>query len=118
MPRLALVLFVHKMLRQQAVEIADAVVIPLREVAVFRPNRADSQIIHNDLLSGINADLVLPAGAHMGAVHHDFNLLGRPGVGPVRACKAFDAEHLAAYAFPAALAHLLGKMAAFINEGH
>ena len=54
----------------------------------------------------------------MGAVHHDFNLLWRPGVGPVRACKAFDAEHLAAYTFPAALAHLLGEVAAFIDKGH
>ena len=104
------------MLRQQAIKIAKAVIIPAREVAVPGTRLLHFQIVHDDLLAGVNAQLVLPAHPDVAVLHRDFHLLWRACERPVGAGKALDAENLFADAVMAALAHLLGEMAALVYK--
>ena len=120
LPRIAMAILVHQMLRQQAIKIAKAVIIPAREVAVPGTRLLHFQIVHDDLLAGVNAQLVLPAHPDVAVLHRDFLLLRRAGKRPIRARKTLDAENLFAYAVMAPLAYFLGEMTALVHkfDGH
>ena len=70
------------------------------------------------LLAGVDAELVLPAGADGDLIDHDLHLLRRRGVGLIRPGHTLDAEHLAGNARPALEADVLSEVAALVHEGH
>ena len=106
------------MLGEQAGKVAGAIVVPPREVAVLRAWLLHLEVVHDDLLAGVDTDLVLPAGADGDLIDHDLHLLRRRGVGPIRSWHTLDAEHLAGDARPTLEADVLGEVAAFVHEGH
>ena len=101
-PRLFLRCVILQALGQQPGKVAGAVVIALGEMAVFRAGGLYAQVVHDDLLTGINADLILPAGSHRHFVDDNFHLLRRGCVGLIRAGHTLDAENLFPDALPAA----------------
>ena len=118
LPRLLFVGVVDLDLGEQPCEVAGAVVIPLGEVTIFRARRLYAQVVHDDLLAGVNADLVLPAGADRRLLDDDLLLFRRRGVGLIAAGHTLDAEHLFAQPRPALHTDLLREVSALVHKGH
>lgn len=117
-PRLLLVGVIYQVLRQQTIEIGGTIIVPAWEMAVLLAEGFHPDVVHDDLLAGINADLVLPAGSDGYLVDHNLLLLRRAGIWLVRATHALDAEYLLADTLPALHTDILGEVTAFIHEGH
>src|SRR5699024_3066838 len=115
-PWVTLVGIVDFCLGEQALEIGAAVIVPPGKVAVFGAGGLHFEVVHDDLLARINAQLVLPAGADLDLTHNDLLFFGWSCIGPVLAVEALDAERL--FAQPGAALHpyILGEMAAFVHK--
>ena len=118
LPRLLFVRVINFDLGQQAGKVAGAVVIPLGEVTVFCARRLYAQVVHDDLLAGVNTDLVLPAGADRCLPNGDFLLLRRGGVRFIAARHTLDAEDFLAEPCPALFADLHCEVTALVYERH
>lgn len=117
-PGLLLGRVIYQVLGEQAGKVTGAVVVPPRKVAVLRARLLHLEVVHDDLLAGVDTELVLPAGADGDLIDHDLHLLRRRSVGLIRPGHTLDAEHLSGDARPALEADVLGEMAALVHEGH
>ena len=87
-------------------------------MAIFLSGRLYAQIIHDDFLSGIDAELILPAGADSDLIDEDLLLFRRRDIGLILSWHTFDAKYLLADSGVALSANALREVTALIHEGH